>query len=434
METQLKEIDKYLMTNLYPTHRIFVKRAEGAFVYDIEGRRYLDFMTVVTTATLGHNFNGLRNVLSEVSERIIAGNGYNWYTEELLKAAKLVIKLFNNESIYNKVHFKLSGSEGIELAIKIAKRYTKRNNIAVFMGGYHGRTYLTGVYHGIRRKEYGPLPPGIMILPFPYKYRSVYSEIDDNTYSKVIIEEIENYIKNNSDLACLISEPIQGIGGIVVPPSNFFALLSRLLKEYGILLIMDEIQTGMGRTGKVWGFENFNVNPDIVVAAKGMTGGLPASAVVTNDRIAASMQLGDEHSTFGASALIMSAVAYSIEYFLNNKDNLLSNVKVMGDYSLKRLNELREKHPIIGDVRGMGLMIGIELIKDRKTKEPATKETNEICLNKALKKGLLVVSSGWYGNVIRFAPPFIVNKEQIDEAIDILDKSLYEIERESGIN
>jgi len=125
-------------------------------------------MTVVTTATLGHNFNGLRNVLSEVSERIIAGNGYNWYTEELLKAAKLVIKLFNNESIYNKVHFKLSGSEGIELAIKIAKRYTKRNNIAVFMGGYHGRTYLTGVYHGIRRKEYGPLPPGIMILPFPY--------------------------------------------------------------------------------------------------------------------------------------------------------------------------------------------------------------------------------------------------------------------------
>jgi 4-aminobutyrate aminotransferase and related aminotransferases len=433
MESLLKEIDKYLMTNLYPSHRIFVKKAEGVYLYDIEGNRYLDFMTVVTTATLGHNFKGLGDEIKRVVDNIVAGNGYNFYTEELLNAARNVIKLFDDNIMYNKIHFKLSGSEGIELAIKLSKRFNKKSNIAMFMGGYHGRTYLTGLYHGIRRKEYGPLPPGVIILPFPYKYRSKFEEIKEEEYAKIIVEEIEQYIKNNSDLSCVISEPIQGIGGIVIPPSNFFSLLNKVLKEYGALLIMDEIQTGMGRTGKIWGFENFDTKPDIVVAAKGMTGGLPASAVITRGEIASSMQLNDEHSTFGASAIIMAAVAYSVSYFLKNKENLLDNVNKMGEYSLKRLKELQEEHPIIGEVRGKGLLIGIELVKNRKTKEPASKETSDICLNKALKKGLLVVPSGWYGNVIRFAPPFIVTREQIDEAVDILDKCFYEAEKESKI-
>lgn len=433
MESFLREIDKYLMTNLYPSHKIFVKKAEGAYVYDIEGKKYLDFMTVVTTATLGHNFKGLSEEIKKVADNLIAGNGYNWYSEELLKAARNVIKLFDDNTMYNKVHFKLSGSEGIELAIKLSKRFNKKSNIAMFIGGYHGRTYLTGLYHGIRRKEYGPLPPGVILLPYPYKYRSGYEELKEEEYAKIIVEQIEQYVKNNIDLSCLIAEPIQGIGGIVVPPPNFFSLLSKVLREYGILLVMDEIQTGMGRTGKIWGFENFNVKPDIVVAAKGMTGGLPSSAVVTREEIAKSMQPNDEHSTFGASALLMSAVAYSIDYFLKNKENLLENVRKMGDYSMKRLNELQETHPIIGDVRGKGLLIGIELVKNRKTKEPATKEASDLCLNKALRNGLLIVTSGWYGNVVRFAPPFIVEKEQIDEAIEILDKCISEVEKESKI-
>ncbi len=434
-EELLKELDEYLMTNLYPTHKIVVREARDIYVYDVDGNAYLDFMTVVTTALLGHNPPGLADAIAETAKRLIAGNGYNWYTEELLNAAKAVLSLFPDKNLYNKVHFKLSGSEGIELALKIAKRYTKNTYIMYLMGGYHGRTYLTGSYHGMRRREYGPLPPGTLIAPFPYPYRCPFGDMPPEECGKAAVETIEYYINYVAikDVCCLVTEPIQGVGGIVVPPMDFFERLKKVLDTYGILLIFDEVQSGMGRTGTTWAFEQFNVKPDIVVAAKGMTGGLPASAVVTRKEITSAMQLNDEHSTFGASAIIMAAVKATVDYYNMHKEELLSNAKKMGEYAMKRLMELYDKHPLIGDVRGLGLMIGIELVKNRKTKEPATKETSDICLNRALKRGVLFVTSGWNGNVIRFAPPLTVKQEHIDKAIEVLDKSLGEIEKEENI-
>ena len=200
------------------------------------------------------------------------------------------------------------------------------------------------------------------------------------------------------------------------------------MEENGSLLIFDEIQTGMGRTGTTWRFEALDIIPDIVVVAKGMTGGLPLAAVVTKEEIARSMEPGDEHSTYAAPPLVMAAANAILGYYKEKKGEILKNVREMGEYALKRLNELKERHKIIGDVRGKGLLIGIEIVKDKESKRPAKEETALICFNKALNRGLLLATSGWYGNVIRFAPPLTVSRDELDKAIEILDKSISEVE------
>ncbi len=422
------------MTNLFPAHRIFVKEGRGVYVYDVEGREYLDFMTVVTSATLGHGIPEVRDAVVDVVSRLAAGNGYNWYTVELLEAARAVASLFPPGAV--KVHFRVSGSEGIELAVKLAKRHTRRPTALFFTGGYHGRTYYTSTFHGARRPEYGPLPPGVVMAPYPYPYRCPFGSLRPEECAAVAVETVEHMVNYAAagDVCCMVLEPIQGVGGIVVPPQNFFDGLKRIARDYGILLIVDEVQTGMGRTGTVWAYEQFGLVPDIVVASKGLAGGLPASVVAARREIADSQQPGDDHSTFGGSPVLMAAVKATAEYLVKNREFLLGNARRMGQYAMKRLWELYDKHPLIGEVRGMGLLIGIELVRDRRTKEPATRETSSICFDRALKRGLLLVPSGWRGNVIRFAPPLTVQQEHLDKAIDVLDAVIGEVEREIGIS
>lgn len=422
----LRSIDEYVATNVYPAHRIMVRSAKDIYVYDVDGRSYMDFMTVVTTAVLGHNFPGLVEAITRVAERLVAGNGYNWYTEELLEAARSVIGLFPG---YGKVLFKLSGSEGVELAVRMARSFTKGTHVFYMTGGYHGRTYYTRIYGGVRRNIDGPLPPGVIMIPFPNPYRCPFGELPPEECGKATVELVEHYINYAAakDVCCLVSEPVLGVGGVVVPPRGFFEELRRRLDTYGILLIMDEVQTGMGRTGTTWAFEQFNIKPDIVVAAKGLTGGLPASVVVTSGEVASSLRPNDEHSTFGASPLVMAAVKASVDYYTKHRDEFLSNARAMGDYMVRRLRELQDEYELVGDVRGIGLMIGVELVRDRKTKEPASRETREICFGSALRRGLLVTPSGLWSNVIRLAPPLTVRREHVDRALEILEESIREV-------
>ncbi len=428
-----EELEEVLMTNLFPTHRIFVREARDVYVYDVEGREYLDFMTVVTSATLGHGIPEVRDAVVETVSRLASGNGYNWYTMELLEAAKAVASLFPPG--FGKVHFRVSGSEGVELAVKLAKRHARRSTAIFFTGGYHGRTHYTTTFHGARRLEYGPLPPGMLMVPYPYPYRCPFGPMRPEECAAAAVEVVEhmvNYVAVG-DACCIVVEPIQGVGGIVVPPQNFFDGLKRVAREYGILLIVDEVQTGMGRTGTVWAYEQFDLTPDLVVAAKGLAGGLPASVVVARRDVADSQRPGDDHSTFGGSPVLMAAVKATVEYLARNRETLLGNARRMGQYAMKRLWELYDRHPLIGEVRGMGLLIGIELVRDRRTKEPAAKETSSICLDHALRRGLLVVPSGWRSNVIRFAPPLTVRQEHVDRAVDILDEVIGAVEREAGV-
>lgn len=427
-DDMLRRLDSSLMTNLFRTHRIVVKRAKGVYVEDVEGRKYMDFMTVITTAYLGHNPDYLVKAIKEAAEEVIAGGAFVYYSERLLKATEKLLSLFPKE--LNKVAFKPSGGEAVELALKLARKYTKKQELLVTMGSYHGRTTGSLTFHGSRRKEFGPTPFGVAYVPYPYCYRCPVKADDCENCSESILNLIDYYLKfsGNRDYAGMIIEPIQGVGGIIYPPDSFFPKLASLLKENGSLLIFDEIQTGMGRTGTTWRFEALNVTPDIVVVAKGMTGGLPLAAVVTREEIASSMEPGDEHSTYAAPPLVMAAAEATLSHFIENKESILRNVRDAGDHAMKLLSELKERHELIGDVRGKGLMIGIELVKDRERKKPAREETAQLCFEKALRRGLLLATSGWYGNVIRFAPPLNVSKEEIERAVSIIDDSLREIE------
>jgi len=424
----LRRLDSSLMTNLFKTHRIVVKRAKGIYVEDVDGKRYMDFMTVITTAYLGHNPDYLVEAIKGAAESLIAGGSYVYYSEYLLRASEKLLSLFPKE--LNRVAFKPGGGEAVELALKLARKFTKRQEVLVTMGSYHGRTSGSLTFHGSRRKEFGPLIPGMSYIPYPYCYRCPVKADSCESCSDSILQLIDYYLKfsGNRDYAALIIEPIQGVGGIIYPEDSFFPKLASILRENNSLLIFDEIQTGMGRTGTTWRFEALNVVPDIVVVAKGMTGGLPLAAVVTREEIAASMEPGDEHSTYAAPPLVMAAAEATLSYFIDNKEAILNNVREVGEHALKLLEELKERRKLVGDVRGKGLMLGIELVKDKESKKPAREETVQLCFDKALKRGLLLATSGWYGNVIRFAPPLTVSKEEIERAVQIIDESLGEIE------
>lgn len=424
----MRRLDSSLMTNLFKTHRIVVKKAKGIYVEDVDGKRYMDFMTVITTAYLGHNPDYLVEAIKEAAENLIAGGSYVYYSEYLLRASEKLLSLFPRE--LNRVAFKPGGGEAVELALKLAKKFTKRQEVLVTMGSYHGRTSGTLTFHGSRKKEFAPLIPGMSYVPYPYCYRCPVKADSCESCSDSILQLIDYYLKfsGNRDYAALIIEPIQGVGGIIYPEDGFFPKLASILRENNSLLIFDEIQTGMGRTGTTWRFEALNVVPDIVVVAKGMTGGLPLAAVVTREEIAASMEPGDEHSTYAAPPLVMAAADATLSYFIENKEAILRNVREVGDYALKLLNELKERRKFVGDVRGKGLMLGIELVKDKESKKPAREETAQLCFDKALKRGLLLATSGWYGNVVRFAPPLTVSKEEVERAVQIIDESLGEIE------
>ncbi|ACB07626.1 4-aminobutyrate aminotransferase [Candidatus Korarchaeum cryptofilum OPF8] len=423
----MRRLDSSLMTNLFKTHRIVVKKAKGIYVEDVDGKRYMDFMTVITTAYLGHNPDYLVEAIKEAAENLIAGGSYVYYSEYLLRASEKLLSLFPRE--LNRVAFKPGGGEAVELALKLARKFTKRQEVLVTMGSYHGRTSGTLTFHGSRKKEFAPLIPGMSYVPYPYCYRCPVKADSCESCSDSILQLIDYYLKfsGNRDYAALIIEPIQGVGGIIYPEDGFFPKLASILRENNSLLIFDEIQTGMGRTGTTWRFEALNVVPDIVVVAKGMTGGLPLAAVVTREEIAASMEPGDEHSTYAAPPLVMAAADATLSHFIENKEAILRNVREVGEYALKLLNELKERRKFVGDVRGKGLMLGIELVKDKESKKPAREETAQLCFDKALKRGLLLATSGWYGNVVRFAPPLTVSKEEVERAVQIMDESLGEI-------
>ena len=423
----MRRLDSSLMTNLFKTHRIVVKKAKGIYVEDVDGKRYMDFMTVITTAYLGHNPDYLVEAIKEAAENLIAGGSYVYYSEYLLRASEKLLSLFPRE--LNRVAFKPGGGEAVELALKLARKFTKRQEVLVTMGSYHGRTSGTLTFHGSRKKEFAPLIPGMSYVPYPYCYRCPVKADSCESCSDSILQLIDYYLRfsGNRDYAALIIEPIQGVGGIIYPEDGFFPKLASILRENNSLLIFDEIQTGMGRTGTTWRFEALNVVPDIVVVAKGMTGGLPLAAVVTREEIAASMEPGDEHSTYAAPPLVMAAADATLSHFIENKEAILRNVREVGEYALKLLNELKERRKFVGDVRGKGLMLGIELVKDKESKKPAREETAQLCFDKALKRGLLLATSGWYGNVVRFAPPLTVSKEEVERAVQIMDESLGEI-------
>jgi len=330
--------------------------------------------------------------------------------------------------------FSSCGAEAVEFAIKLAKKYCSAKgkpgtHVISLMGSFHGRTSMATALTGQSKIKTGLdnyVAPGVVHAPPPYCYRCFFkmSYPDCDLYCATYLENVIKY-GTQGDVAAFISEPVLGEGGIIVPPDGYLKEALKITKEQRALYIADEIQSGFGRTGKLFAVEWYGVNPDILVMAKGIASGVPIAATISTDEIASTFTAADHNSTYGGNALMCAAALANIEVLIDEK--LPERAGKMGDYFMERLKDLAVKHKLIGDVRGRGLMIGVELVKDQGTKTPAIDETATV-RSQMRKRGVLVGKGGTTGNVLRIQPPLVITEEQAQTAIDALDSSLHAVE------
>jgi 4-aminobutyrate aminotransferase len=423
----LEQDHRFVSPSYSRPYPMVAKEGQGMVVIDVDGNAFLDFSAGIAVCTTGHCHPRIVKVIQQQAAKLIHMSGTDFYYPEMSVLAQKLAQITPGTS-EKKVYFGNSGTEAIEAAIKLARYATGRSKFIAFYNAFHGRTCgslsLTAS-KPVQRKGFGPLLEGVTHVPFPYCYRCSNNQVKDtcNTACLRFIEEILfKTMLDPTEVAGIVFEPIQGEGGYIVPPKEFFDELKYLSQKYGILLIADEVQSGMGRTGKMFAVEHFHCEPDIIAIAKGIASGLPLGAIVASSRIM-DWPHGSHASTFGGNPISCAAALETIGLL---EESLIKNAAGVGDFLIGRLRELAERHASIGDVRGLGLMIGVELVKDRKTKEKAP-EWREAVLQKAFRRGLLLLGCG--ENTVRFMPPLIVNREQAEVAVEILDEVLSEIER-----
>ena len=411
-------------TRVYP---LVVKRAEGVWVEDVDSNRFLDFTSGIAVCNTGHCHPTIVAAIRRQAEQLIHMSGTDFYYEaQSLLAEKLAgITPGVKEK---RVFFGNSGAEAIEAALKLARYHTKRSRIIAFLGAFHGRTMgalsLTAS-KVIQEKGFFPLVPGITHVPYAYCYRCPAHSTYPGCGCACVEWIREDLFKRSlppDEVAAIFVEPIQGEGGYIVPPPEFHQKLFKLARDFGILFVVDEVQTGMGRTGKMLGIDHWGLVPDIIALAKGIASGMPLGAMVSQSEVMTWIP-GSHASTFGGNPVSCQAALATIELL---QGGLIRNAASMGEYIFGQLRELQKRFPLIGDVRGKGLMIGVELVKDPVTKEKAIEERNRV-IQACFEKGLLILGCG--ENVFRLIPPLIIAKKEADTALTILEDVLKEVQR-----
>ncbi len=400
---------------------IVIDRGSGAVVRDIRGREYLDCFAGISVVNAGHCNPHVITAAKAQMEKLIHCSSYLYHVQATADLAEKLAHIAPRG--LTKSFFGSGGAEAIEGALKLARLYTGKHEFIALQAGFHGRSWgaLSVSGNRSRKKGGGPYAAGVSFAPTPHTYRSLWPK-DPEECGRQCAKAIDDILQfaTSGDVAAFIAEPVMGEGGIIVPPPNYFREVKRILDRHRILFIADEVQCGFGRTGKMFAVEHFGVVPDILVTAKGIADGFPLSAFTTRPEIAAAYRPGDHLSTFGGNPVCCAAALANIEFL--EKENLCSHAREIGDYAKARLRKLQRQNPLIGDVRGLGLMIGIELVKGR-TLAPASVEAESI-RDACLRDGLLVGLGGIDGNVIRFQPPLVISKPQIDQAIDIFSDAL----------
>ena len=400
---------------------IIVKKAQGLYVESTDGRRFMDFSSGLATTNIGHCPPKVVLAAKKQLEEIIHSGCIFRYNSEIEFAEKL--KNITPGSL-NMFFFSNSGAEAVEGAIKLARFVTKRQGIIAYTGAFHGRTMgavslttSTAKY----RRNYHPLLPSIFRTPYPYCYRCSLGQRPD-TCGMDCFEYLKKMLRheiNPDEVAAVIIEPVLGEGGYAVPPADYLKELRKLCSEYGILLIADEVQTGFGRTGTWFACEHFGIIPDIMTIAKGIASGFPLSAIVSTKKIMSKWPPGAHGTTFGGNPVSCAAGSATIDTIISGR--LLQNAAMVGNHALKKLKVMQKKYPVMGDVRGLGLMIGIEFIK--KDKSPDSEFLKRV-LNKCYKKGLLLIECGIDKNIIRFMPPLITTIKEMETALDIFEEAV----------
>ncbi len=406
-------------TRCYP---LVVDSAQGAIVQDVDGNRFLDFNAGIAVVATGHCHPQVVEAIQQQAARLIHMSGTDFYYEEMVALAQKLSEIAPGD-VDRRVSFGNSGAEAIEGAIKLARWSTGRDKIIAFFGSFHGRTMgalsLTA-RKAIQREGFGPLVPGVVHAPYPYCYRCPFGQEPDKCAVECV-KHIENTLLKTiapaAETAAIVVEPVQGEGGYVVPPRKFFDELARVAEQNDILLVFDEVQSGMGRSGKMWAADHFDAVPDIFAVAKGIASGMPLGATVARADLM-TWPPGAHASTFGGNPVSCVAALVTIALL---ESGLIENAARMGEHLMGRMRTWPARFPIVGDVRGLGLMLGIELVHDQQTREKAP-QLRDLVVQSAFERGLLVLGAG--DNTIRLCPPLIVTRDQCDFALDTLEECL----------
>lgn len=419
---------KYVPRGISYSTQIFVEDAKGAVITDVDGNEFIDFAGGIGVINVGHCHEKVVKAAKEQIDRFIHTSFNVAQYEPYVRLAEKLAEVTPGD-FPKKTMFANSGAEAVENAIKIAKKYTNRTGVIALECAFHGRTLLTmSLTSKVKPYKYGfgPFASDIYKIPSAYCYRCYYGQ----SYPSCDMQCLKNLERfflaecSSDKIAALIAEPVQGEGGFIVPPPEFLPGLKEICEKHGILFIADEIQTGFGRTGKLFAVENFGVEPDLLAIAKSLGAGFPLSAVTGRAELMDAPAPGEIGGTYGGNPVACAAALQVIDIMKDEK--LPERANWIGSVFTGRLKEMQEKYPVIGDVRGLGAMIAIELVNDRKTKEPAKEITSRLTAE-CYKRGLIFLSAGIFSNVLRFLMPLVITEDELNQAADILEASLKEV-------
>jgi len=411
-----------------PLAPIVIERANGATLTDVDGNTFIDLTGGIGCLNVGHTPPQVVEAISEQSHKFLHTDftvvPYGPFIELAERLNRLAPISGNKKAVFFN-----SGAEAVENAVKIARYATGRKAIIAFEGAFHGRTLMAmSLTSKIKpyKQKFGPFAPEVYRIPYANCYRCPYGlqYPSCGVHCAAQLERAFVTMVDPQDTAAVIVEPVQGEGGFIVPPPEFLPKIREITKKYGVLLIADEVQTGFGRTGKMFAMENWGVEPDLMTVAKSIAAGLPLSGVIGRQEIMDIPEDGTIGGTFVGNPVACAAALKVLDII--EKENLLQRSQEAGEYIKSRLKKMQERFPLIGDVRGLGSMVAMELVKDRQTREPATAETARI-LARSLERGVILLKAGTYGNVIRFLAPLVTAQEELAEALDVLEGVLAEL-------
>jgi 4-aminobutyrate aminotransferase len=422
----LKKDERFISPSYVRYYPLVVESANGCVVKDVDGNEYIDLNAGIACMNVGHGHPKVVAAVKGQCDRFLHYSNTDFYYKEVIALAEKLAEITPG-GFEKKTYFGNSGTEAVEAAVKLAKWHTRKQLFIGFISAFHGRTVGALSFTAskpVQRRYFSPLMPGVAHVPYAYCYRCPFKLTYPECHYWCVdfIDEfvLQKYLPSE-DVAAMLFEPIQGEGGYVVPPPEYFQRLKKLADKYNFLIIDDEVQSGIGRTGKWFAIEHWNVEPDIICSAKALASGLPIGATVAKAEIM-DWTAGSHASTFGGNPLSCAAAAAVIDIIKEEK--LLENANKQGTYALKRLGELQERSEIVGDVRGKGLMIGVELVEDKESKKPAAQKAAQVIM-RAWKRGVAIVTCG--ASTIRIVPPLTIQRELLDTALDIVEDTIGEV-------
>jgi 4-aminobutyrate aminotransferase/(S)-3-amino-2-methylpropionate transaminase len=422
----LAERNEFVPPGVYLTYPIGIASSKGPIVTDVDGNSLIDFTSGIGVNSLGHCKQEIVDTISEQANKLIHGCIHVVNYEPYVKLAEGLVKVAPGKS-KKRAMFVNSGSEAVENSIKLIRQGTKRPNILSFENSFHGRTWmamtLTGHWDPYK-VGFGPFVPGVYFTPYAYCYRCPFNG-EYPSCNFACIQHIEKSIFTTqvepATVGAIIAEPVQGEGGFIAPPPDYFKELKKVADKYGIKLIIDEVQTGFGRTGKMWAIEHYGIEPDIMTVAKAIASGLPLSCVIAKDELMKDTYPGSMGGTYGGNPISCATGLKVLE--LIKREKVVEHSAKMGKVMRPRLEELKEKYEIIGDVRGLGPMLAIEFVKDKKSKTPNAEAATKV-MKGSLANGLMVLKAGLYNSCIRLHPPLTIDDDILDQGMDILEKEV----------